>query len=161
MENKIPTITNSRWDRKFHYGCQQTKAFFTITTENFIIKLTGGSVIILNKKTKEKLKKITGYNYLYTGDVKPDETELFALENGKHFYIISLEDFTQKLKVTLPRSYEALDVYGSFSDDGKFLYVPVHKWSGNGYEIYLCAYETENYTLLDMKKQKTWIMGWH
>ena len=125
---------------------------FTIKTDKFIIHITGGSVVISDKKTGAKLNQIRGYNNLYTGDVKPDETELFALENGKHFYIISLEDFTQKLKVTLPRSYEAIDVCGSFSSDGEILYVPVERWRNNGYEYCLCEYETKSYSLVSMKE---------
>lgn len=145
------TISNGKWVRKFDYTSNWDYCF-TINTDKFIIHITGGSVVISDKKTGANLNVIKGYNYLYTGDVKPDETELFALENGKHFYIISLEDFTQKLRVTLPRSYEAIDVYGSFSKDGAFLYVPVHKWGKNGYEYCLCEYETKNYSLSSMKE---------
>ncbi len=78
---------------------------------------------------------------MYTGDVKPDETECMALENGKHFCIFSLKDFTQIKKVTLPTGYGSVDVCGKYSEDGSILYIPV-----NGNE--LCLYETENYTLL-------------
>lgn len=143
------TISDGKWIRKFDFDSHRS---FVIDTDKFIIHITGGSVVISDKKTGAKLNQIKGYNYLYTGDVKPDETELFALENGKHFYIISLEDFTQKLKVTLPRFYEAIDVYGSFSDDGEFLYVPVHRWGKNGYEYCLCEYETKSYSLVSKKK---------
>ena len=146
-----------KWDRRFDFAPHWN---FTINTDKFVIYITGGSVVISDKKTGAKLNQIRGYNYLYTGDVKPDESELFALENGKHFYIISLTDFTQKLRVTLPRSYEAIDVYGTFSDDGKVLYVPVEKYGKNGYEYYLCEYETETYTLIHMEKTKKKMMQW-
>lgn len=143
------TTSDGKWIRKFDFDSHWN---FIINTDKFIIHITGGSVVISDKETGAMLNQIKGYNYLYTGDVKPDETELFALENGKHFYVISLEDFTQKLKVTLPRFYEAIDVYGSFSADGKFLYVPVHRWRKNGYEYWLCEYETKSYTLVSMKE---------
>jgi hypothetical protein len=147
--NKI--ISKGKWTKrqKFTSNWDYT---FTIDTDKFQIVLTGGSVLIQDKATGETLHQLKGYNYLYTGDVKPDETELFALENGKHFYIFSLTDFTQKLRVTLPRSYESIDVYGTFSEDGESLYVPVHKWDGNGYEYYLCQYETKTYSLVSMEK---------
>ena len=125
---------------------------FTINTDKFIVHITGGSVVILDKKTGATLNQIKGYTYLYTGDVNPDETELFALENGKHFYIISLEDFTQKLRVTLPRFYESIDVYGNFSSSGEFLYVPVYRYKNKRYEYCLCTYETKSYSLVSMKE---------
>ncbi len=143
--NKI--IPDGKWIRIFDFGFHCN---FTINTDKFIIHITGGSVVISDKITGVNLNQIRGYNYLYTGDVKPDETELFVLENGKHFYIISLEDFTQKLRVTLPRSYESIDVYGSYSQDGERLYVPVYKYV-DGYKYWLCEYETKTYSLLSMK----------
>ena len=161
MNDYIKQIAKSKWERKFNFDWQNTKEFFTIKTDKFIIALTGGSAIIRDKKTGETIQQIKGYNYLYTGDVKPDESELFALENGKHFYVISLKDFTQKLRITLPRSYEAMDVYGSFSEDGKSLCVPVCKYGTKRYLYYLCEYETENYTLVNMTETKNQVMGWH
>lgn len=149
MTDKKQRIRNDRWIREFDYDFDQ-KDFFTITTTRFVIKLTGGSVIFFDKNTGEKIKQLKGYNYLYTGDVNADETVLFALENGKHFYIFSLEDFTQKLRVTLPRTYEAIDVYGSFSKDGKILYIPVQKYVKRGYHFWLCEYETQDYSLTSM-----------
>ena len=143
------TISNGKWLRLFDFD---QHSYFTIKTDRFIIHITGGSIVISDRITGAKPKQIKGYNYLYTGDVKPDETEIFALENGKHFYVISLEDFTQKLKITLPRFYEAIDVYGSFSSDGNILYVPVQRWRNNNYEYCLCEYETKSYSLVNMKK---------
>ena len=151
MGGIIRKIPNGKWDRRFDYSFNK-RAFFIITTDNFIIQITGGSLTIIDKKTNKKLNQIKGYNYLYTGDVNPNEKELFALENGKHFYIVSLEDFTQKLKVTLPRSYESIDVYGSYSKDGKFLYVPVYKYIEEQYKYWLCEYETNSYSLISMKE---------
>ena len=146
-------IQNGKWMRDFDYDFNN-KSLFTITTESYIIKITGGSVIIFDKKTGTRINQIKGYNYLYTGDVKPDEKELFALENGKHFFIISLDDFTQKMRVTLPRSYESLDVYGNFSENGELLYIPVYKYVDNQYKYWLCEYETKNYSLVSMKEIK-------
>lgn len=143
-------IENGKWTREFDFSFT-TRVFFTITTNKYVIQITGGSVIIRDKNLGDKLAAIKGYNYLYTGDVNPSETEQFVLENGKHFYVISLDDFKQKLRVTLPRTYESIDVYGSFSEDGKSLYIPVHKYD-DGYEYMLCEYETENYSLVSKKK---------
>lgn len=151
MNNKIHKIQTGKWDREFNYDFNQ-RVFFTIRTDNFIIQITGGSVIIRDKNTSAIINQIEGYKYLYTGDVKPDEKELFALENGKHFYIISLVDFKQKTRVTLPRSYESIDVYGNYSENGKNLYVPVYKYVDNQYKYWLCEYETSSYSLLSMKE---------
>ena len=151
--SKNHEIQNGKWMREFDYDFNN-KSLFTITTESYIIKITGGSVIISDKKTGARINQIQGYNYLYTGDVRPDEKELFALENGKHFFIISLDDFTQKLRVTLPRSYESLDVYGNFSENGELLYIPVYKYVDNQYKYWLCEYETKNYSLVSMKEIK-------
>lgn len=149
MTDKKQRIEDDRWIREFDYDYDQ-RDFFTITTTRFVIKLTGGSVMIFDKFTGEKITQIKGFNYLYTGDVSPDESVLFALENGKHFYIISLEDFTQKLRITLPRTYEAIDVYGSFSEDGETLYIPVQKYVKGAYHFWLCEYKTKDYSLTSM-----------
>lgn len=149
MNDEILKIQNGKWDREFNYA---QRSFFTIRTDCFIIQLTGGGLIIRDIKTSAIINQIKGYNYLYTGDVKPDEKELFVLENGKHFYIVSLEDFKQKMRVTLPRSYEAIDVYGSYSEDGEILYVPVYKYVDEDYKYWLCEYETTSYSLLSMKE---------
>lgn len=146
---EIWEIKNSNWKREFDYELG-AKVFFYITTSKFIIHLTGGSLIAFDKNEK-LIKKFKGHNYLYTGDVNPQETEVFALENGKHFYIYSLEDFSLKHKVTLPRSYESIDLYGEFSRDGEFLCVPVMKYVVNEYKYWLCKYETKNYSLISME----------
>ena len=70
------TAFDGKWIRVF--DCD-SRWDFTINTDKFIIHITGGSVVISDKKTGAKLNQIGGYNYLYTGYVKPDETELFAL----------------------------------------------------------------------------------
>jgi len=149
MDDKKKRIENDRWIRVFNYDFNE-RDFFTITTNHFVIKITGGSVIFFDKNTGEKIEQRKGYNYLYTGDVNADETVLFALENGKHFYIFSLEDFTQKLRITLPRTYEAIDVYGSFSEDGETLYIPVQKYVKGAYHFWLCEYKTKDYSLTSM-----------
>ena len=82
-----------------------------------------------------------------TGDVKPDESELFALENGKHFYIISLTDTRPIKRITLPTGYEAIDVCGEYTGDGALLRVPVEKYSNGKYIYMLCEYETSSYSL--------------
>lgn len=110
--------------------------------------MTGGSVIIMNKATGEVIKRLKGFNYLYTGDVNFDETELIALENGKHFFVISLEDYTQKMGITLPRTYEAIDVYGEFSSNGESLFIPVRRYRDDKYEYQLCEYDAKSYKLI-------------
>ncbi len=40
------------------------------------------------------------------------------------FYIFSLEDYSVRKRVTLPRNYESIDVCGMYSADGAYLYVP-------------------------------------
>lgn len=125
-------------------------------SKRFIIEITGGSVRIIEKATGNLVKVFKGYNYLYTGDINPKETDFFALENGKHFYVYSLENFELVKRVTLPRTYESIDVCGFYSDDGKILYIPVQRYvyedkaaHKGHYEYLLCKYETENYTLIE------------
>ena len=157
---KQKIIKCGKWKREFNFDFD-AKVFFTITTEKYIIQITGGSVIILNRNSGHEINRLKGYNYLYTGDVKPDETELFTLENGKHFYIISLDDYTQKIRVTLPRSYEAIDVYGDFSENGESLFVPVHKFVSNKYQYWICEYETKSYSLVNMQQvEKSEVNCW-
>ena len=151
MDNKKHKIQSGKWLREFDYDYSK-REFFTIITDNYVVQITGGSLVIRDKKTSTIINQIKGYNYLYTGDVKPDEKELFALENGKHFYIVSLEDFKPKIRVTLPRSYESIDVYGNYSEDGTILYVPVYKYVDNQYKYWLCEYETTSYSLTSMKE---------
>ena len=125
-------------------------------SESFAIEITGGSVRIFRKPANALIKEFKGYKYLYTGDIRPDETEFFALENGKHFYIYSLVSFEQIMRVTLPRTYESIDIYGFYSDDGKILNIPAHRYIYENkeehighYEYVLFSYETEHYTLTD------------
>lgn len=143
------------WKREL---CFDPTCRFEITSDSFTIYITGGSVIIKDKTTGELLKRIKGHHYLYTGDINPDETECFALENGKHFYVYSLKNYELIKRITLPRFYDSIDMFGSYSDDGKFIYIPVQRWvkyekkkdSHLGrYKYELCKYETENYTLVD------------
>lgn len=59
------------------------------------------------------------------------------MENGKHFYIFSLGKKVQRKRITLPRTYESIDLYGTYSDDGRILFVPVQKYidEKEGYAI--------------------------
>ncbi len=148
---RIFDVCCGKWKRQFNFELG-AKFFFSITTDKYIIQFTGGSVIILLAQTGEEIKKFKGFNYLYTGDINPDQTELFALENGKHFYVFSLEDMQLIKRVTLPRSFESIDLCGEFSNDGNFLFVPVMKYVVCKYKYYLCKYETGNYTLVSMEE---------
>lgn len=138
-----------KWKRTIYFDGNTP---FNITTENYTIQITGGSIIIIDKHNGNILNRLKGHDCLYTGDVNPNETELFALENGKHFYIISLETYSQLKRITLPRSYLSLDVYGTYSEDGNSLFVPVYKYFDNAYHNWICEYETHDYTLTDMKE---------
>ncbi|HAJ96676.1 MAG TPA: hypothetical protein DCO72_02935 [Ruminococcus sp.] len=142
-------LQEGKWKRTIYFDGNTP---FNIITENHTIKITGGSIIIIDKHNGNILNRLKGYHCLYTGDVNPDETELFALENGKHFYIISLKTYSQTKRITLPRSYLSLDVYGTYSEDGKSLFVPVYKYFDNAYHYWMCEYETNDYTLVDMKE---------
>lgn len=128
---------------------------YCVTSDNFIIQMTGGSITILDRQTQTLLKKHKGHNYLYTGDISPDETQCFALENGKHFYIYSLKNFELIKRVTLPRGYECIDMYGHYTENGQHICIPAHKWIGveylslGYYEYVMCQYETQQHTLVE------------
>ena len=131
------------------YNCYEVSFMWKYCAESnsFIIEITGGSVRIIGKENRNLLKVFKGYNYLYTGGINPDETDFFALENGKHFYIYSLKDFDLVKRVTLPRTYESIDVCGFYSDDGKILNIPAQRYvyedkeaHKGHYEYVLCKY---------------------
>ena len=126
------------------------EAFCNIVTKSYVIGIKTGRVIFLDKNTKKRLDPVMGFHNLITGDVKSDESELVVLENGKHFHVISLKTFEVTKKVTVPRGTYTGDVYCTFSDDGKILYVPVqnYDYDKRDYIHYLCEYETTNYTLV-------------
>lgn len=143
-------IPGEKWRRMYNFAFE-TSDFFTITTAKFVIKITGGSVKFFDKETEHLIHSVKGFNYLYTGDVNPDETELMALENGKHFYIFSLSNFAKKKRVTLPRNFESIDMCGKYSKDGKILYIPVYRFvEREGYIYRVCLYETDTYSLIRM-----------
>ena len=127
-----------------------SEAFCIIITDRYVIGVKTGRVIFLDKKTKKRLDPIMGFHHLVTGDVKSDGSELVVLENGKHFHVISLETFEVIKTVLLPRSFMAMDVYCTYSDDGKILTVPVSKYDYDKRQyVYLrCEYETKDYTLI-------------
>lgn len=143
---------SENWKRMINSDIN-AKEFFTITTDSYIVRISGGSVKFYYKENDVLIKSVKGFKYLYTGDVNVSETEMMALENGKHFYILSLKDFTQTKRVTLPRGYESIDVCGKYSKDGKVLCIPVSKYidEKERYGYWLCQYETENYTMLKME----------
>lgn len=130
------------------------EAFCTIITDNYVIGVKTGRVIFLDKKTKKNLDPIMGFHNLVTGDVKPDESELAVLEQGKHFHVISLKTFEVVKKVTLPRTFYASDSYCTYSEDGRTLTVPIMKYDYDKREYVhmMCEYETENYTLVSKKE---------
>lgn len=132
------------------------EAFCNIVTKSYVIGIKTGRVIFLDKKTKKRLDPIMGFHHLITGDVKSDESELVVLENGKHFHVISLKTFEVTKKVLVPRGTYTGDVYCTFSDDGKILYVPVqlYDYDIRQYRYFRCEYETENYTLLSKTEVK-------
>lgn len=138
---------------------RETDWRYTVESNSYILQMTGGSVYIKEKTMGTLLKHFKGLNYVYTGDIKPDESECFALENGKHFYVYSLKSCELIKRVTLPRYYESIDVIGFYSEDGKLLHIPVHRWISEAeqkedyynkghYQYAICKYETKNYTLV-------------
>lgn len=128
---------------------------YSITSDKFVIQITGGSIKISDRPTKTLLKQHKGHHYLYTGDISPDETQCFALENGKHFYVYSLENYKLIKRVTLPRGYESVDMYGHYSEDGAQICIPAHKWIGNEaigkgyYEYVMCRYDVQQLSLIE------------
>lgn len=134
---------------------------YCLETKLYNIEITGGSIRIIDKETKTLKKVFKGYKYLYTGDIHPDETEFFALENGKHFYVFSLKDLELKKRITLPRGYESIDVCGFYSDNGKTITIPAEKYvyankkeEWGHYEYILCEYSSNDYTLTDKRQIK-------
>jgi hypothetical protein len=129
---------------------------YTLESSLYIIEITGGSVRIIEKATNTLKKEFKGYTYLYTGAIHPDETEFFALENGKHFYIYSLAKFELKQRITLPKGYESIDVCGFYSDDGNTINIPAQRYvydnkeQGIGhYEYIICKYSSVDYRLIE------------
>lgn len=105
---------------------------YIVSTEHFSVKFTGGSIIVSDRKTGQLLRKISGFNYLYSGAIRPDETQFFALENGKHFYVYSTDGFGLIKRITLPRGYEAIDVAGFYSEDGRYINIPAERYVYDG-----------------------------
>ena len=127
---------------------------YSVTSNKFIIQLTGGSICIVDSKSKNCLRHHKGHNYLYTGDISPDENQCFALENGKHFYVYSLENYELIQRITLPRGYECIDMYGRYTEAGKEICIPAQKWTCNKHgpdtcEYIMCCYDAQQLTLLE------------
>jgi len=140
------------WD---HQTDQKHGWKYSITSNAYIVRITGGSIAILDRQTNAVLRQHKGHHYLYTGDISPDETQCFALENGKHFYVYSLENYELIKRVTLPRGYECIDMYGHYTEDGKYICIPAHKWIGNEsigegyYEYVMFQYDAQALTLIE------------
>ena len=128
---------------------------YTVTANKYTIQISGGSIAILDSQTQTLLKQHKGHHYLYTGDIRPDETQCFALENGKHFYVYSLENYELIKRITLPRGYVSIDMYGHYSEDGTKICIPAHKWIGNEatgegyYEYVICRYDARQLSLIE------------
>lgn len=129
---------------------------YLLESSLYKIEITGGSVRIIDKHTNSLKKEFKGYTYLYTGAVHPDESEFFALENGKHFYVYSLVNLELKQRITLPKGYDSIDEYGFYSDDGNTINIPAQRYvyddkereSGH-YEYIICRYSSADYTLIE------------
>lgn len=127
---------------------------FSITSNRFIVQLTGGSVFILDRETTQELKRHKGHSYVYTGDISPDEKLCFALENEKYFLVYSLENYELKKRVTLPDGYTCTDMCGHFTEDGKYIcipgckYIPYKHTIGGRYEYALFHYAVDTLTLV-------------
>lgn len=105
---------------------------YIVESEHFSVKFTGGSIIASDRKTGQLIKRISGFNYLYSGAIRPDESQFFALENGKHFYVYSTDGIELIKRITLPRGYESIDVAGFYSEDGKYINIPAEKYVYDG-----------------------------
>lgn len=140
-----------KWRRVFDFEFGK-RAFFTIETDRFQIVLSGGSVCVFGRDTHAQCFQMRGFHYLYTGDVSPDGQLLAALENGKHFFLFSLQTFTLIRRVTLPRGYESIDGYPTFSEDGSELIVPVSIYRAGEYRHFLCRYEMADCQLRSMQE---------
>lgn len=147
-KRKKPAIEpcGSRWERLLDPPINGTVC--SLTSAHYVVRFTGGSVIVSDRASDHEIIRYSGFHYLYTGDISPDETAFFALENGKHFYVFSLTQHRRTHTITLPRGYEALDVWGEYSRDGKRLRVPVIRWANDHRSSLLCEYETESYSLI-------------
>ena len=142
---------NRKWQYNFDFDTN-SRTFFTITTDHYIAELSGGSVRVSDRTTKKLLFRKSGFNYLYTADISPDEKTLAALENVKHFYVFSLKSFSQCRRITLPRGYESIDGYPCFSPCGNEILIPVSRYESRdpGYRYYICRYDASTYQMLSM-----------
>lgn len=129
---------------------------YSLESSLYKIEITGGSVKIIDKATNTLKKEFKGYTYLYTGNVHPDETEFFALENGKHFYVYSLVSLEMKQRITLPRGYESINVCGFYSEDGSTINIPAQRYVYENkaqelghFEFTICKYSSSDYTLIE------------
>ena len=120
---------------------------FEVKSARTAVLLTGGSVTFVDKTTRRILKRHKGLGYVYTGALRPDGSQCMALENGKHFYIYSMENFGLIRRVTLPRGLESVDACGAYSEDGRVLTIAANLEKGSWTRIF-CHYETENYSLI-------------
>ena len=133
---------------------------FRVTSNRFIVQITGGSIIILDRNTQKQLKRHKGYAYLYTGDISPDEKLCFALENEKYFLVYSLENYELIKRVTLPQEYICTDMCGHFTEDGKYICIPGSKFIpdkhsvGGHYEYMLFYYAVHDCTLFKQTPMK-------
>ncbi len=143
-------LPKGKWRRVIE-PYEGAEAFCIIITTSYVIGVKTGRVIFYDKATGNKLDPIKGFHNLVTGDVKADESEMVVLEHGNHFRVISLETFEVKMRVTLPRTFMATDVYCTYSDDDTRLIIPISKYDYDKkkYIYYRCEYETTGYTLVD------------
>ncbi len=128
---------------------------YLLESNLYKIEITGGSVRIIDRYTNTLKKEFKGYTYLYTGALHPNEIEFFALENGKHFYVYSLENLELKQRITLPRGYDSIDVCGFYSEDGTIINIPAERYVYDDkekefghYEYIICKYSSVDYTLI-------------
>ena len=141
---------------------EEAEAFFVIVTKHYVIGIKTGRVIFMDKATGKYLDPIKGFHNLVSGDVKADESEMVVLEHGTHFHVISLDTFEVKMRVTLPRTFMATDVYCTYSEDDTKLIIPISKYDNKkcGYVYYRCEYETKGYTLVSQTEIKMDEVDW-
>lgn len=154
-------LPNGKWRRVVDPD-EGAEAFFVIITNHYIIGIKTGRVIFLDKATGKKLDPIKGFHNLVSGDIKADESEMVVLEHGTHFHIISMDTFEVKMRVTLPRTFMATDVYCTYSEDDSKLIIPISKYDYDQrkYIYYRCEYETTGYTLVSKTEIKREEVDW-
>ena len=89
---------------------------------SYIIACTGRRAIILNRQY-QLLHTIEKLDYVYDGEVSPDEKKLLLVSTGNKFYVVDLETYEME-RVTVRSPYnEGIEGRGCWSFDGKSIFI--------------------------------------